>query len=105
MVALWEGLFTRPAHRNLLHRVLQVIQKGNYYQQVFTGFLKDLPGDYLRKILPALHENIQAICTRLVEEEQSEEGNRRLGVLCDAVCHFMQCLYDSNKEKPRVHIG
>jgi hypothetical protein len=104
LVVLWERLFAVADNRNAMLRVLEVIRRGDYYEQIFTGWLRDLPADYVRTILRSLHGTLEALCKRLVEQEQTEQSNRTLGGLCQAVCYFLGLLYKSNKERPRVRI-
>lgn len=78
IVILWDKLFAVPENRNILYRVLQVIKKVSYYEQIFISWLNDIPAEYLKVILPHLHKNIEVLCNRLVEEEQSEESNKIL---------------------------
>lgn len=72
ILALWGHIFT---DNELLLKMLEVVNKASYYNDIFIGWLTDLPLDYLRYIVSQLVKMIDNLSKRYSENVGSLEGN------------------------------
>jgi hypothetical protein len=106
VVSLWNKLFTCEHHEATLFRLLELIQKAEYYHQIFSKWLDDLPAAYLKEQVKSLNAVIGRLCMRLNEVEEGQEHKVKvLADQCQWTSNFMKMLYASNKSKKRMEVS
>jgi hypothetical protein len=64
ILALWGQIF---AENELLLKMLEVVNKASYYNDIFIGWLTDLPLDYFRQIVGQLIKMIDNLSKKYAE--------------------------------------
>ena len=72
ILALWGHIFT---DNELLLKMLEVVNKASYYNDIFIGWLTDLPLDYLKYIVSQLIKMIDNLTKKYSENVPNLEAN------------------------------
>lgn len=64
ILTLWKRIFLDTS--SILLKLLEVISKASYYNQIFESWLQDLPADYFKYIIHQLVRLIDEECKKLI---------------------------------------
>lgn len=66
VVILWDKLFKNKSYDFVLIRALEYIERATQYSDMFANWLQDLPAEYVKHVISAMHASLEANLKQLV---------------------------------------